>query len=197
MTWLLDAGSGFIRQPLTWQRQKRAREAYWRRTSRPGSTAWLTIPCAQMNNRSWLVDEAGLRTVAKSIATQLQRGDLVFLSGDLGTGKTTFAQAAIRTMGFKGVVNSPTFTLVEVYQTDYGELVHLDLYRLESLTELENIGIRDYLDSQSICLIEWPQKGSGLLPAADMVVDLEYAGDRRRLGVTVRAGRGLDLEIIQ
>ena len=150
-----------------------------------------------MNNRSWLVDEAGLRTVAKSIATQLQRGDLVFLSGDLGTGKTTFAQAVIRTMGFKGVVNSPTFTLVEVYQTDYGELVHLDLYRLESLTELENIGIRDYLDSQSICLIEWPQKGSGLLPAADMVVDLEYAGDRRRLGVTVRAGRGLDLEIIQ
>ena len=76
-------------------------------------------------------------------------------------------------------------------------LVHLDLYRLESLTELENIGIRDYLDSQSICLIEWPQKGSGLLPAADMVGDLEYAGDRRRLGVTVRAGRGLDLEIIQ
>ena len=150
-----------------------------------------------MNNRSGLVDEAGLRTVAKSIATQLQRGDLVFLSGDLGTGKTTFAQAAIRTMGFKGVVNSPTFTLVEVYQTDYGELVHLDLYRLESLTELENIGIRGYLDSQSICLIEWPQKGSGLLPAADMVVDLEYAGDRRRLGVTVRAGRGLDLEFIQ
>ncbi len=150
-----------------------------------------------MNNRSWLVDEAGLRTVAKGIATQLQRGDLVFLSGDLGTGKTTFAQATIRTMGFKGVVNSPTFTLVEVYQTDYGELVHLDLYRLESLTELENIGIRDYLDSQSICLIEWPQKGSGLLPVADMVVDLEYAGDRRRLGVTVRAGRGLDLEIIQ
>ena len=146
MTWLLDAGSGFIRRPLTWQRQKRAREAYWRRISRPGSTAWLTIPCAQMNNRSWLVDEAGLRTVAKSIATQLQRGDLVFLSGDLGTGKTTFAQAAIRTMGFKGVVNSPTFTLVEVYQTDYGELVHLDLYRLESLMELENIGIRDYLD---------------------------------------------------
>ena len=150
-----------------------------------------------MNNRSWLVDENGLRTVARGIATQLQSGDLIFLSGDLGTGKTTFAQAATRAMGFEGVVNSPTFTLIETYQTDYGELVHLDLYRLESLTELENIGIRDYLDSQSICLIEWPQKGSGLLPAADMVVDLEYAGDRRRLGVTVRAGRSLDLEIIQ
>ena len=150
-----------------------------------------------MNNRSWLVDENGLRTVARGIATQLQSGDLIFLSGDLGTGKTTFAQAATRAMGFEGVVNSPTFTLIETYQTDYGELVHLDLYRLESLMELENIGIRDYLDGQFICFIEWPQKGDGLLPAADIIVDLEYAGDRRRLGVTVRTGRAFDLEIFQ
>ena len=67
----------------------------------------------------------------------------------------------------------------------------------DSLVELENIGIRDYLDGQFICFIEWPQKGDGLLPAADIIVDLEYAGDRRRLGVTVRTGRAFDLEITQ
>ena len=153
------------------------------------------------DGNTWSVvmySESELAAWGARLAEILCIGDIIALEGTLGSGKTTLARSIIRAIyGETTVVPSPTFTLVEVYQTDYGELVHLDLYRLESLTELENIGIRDYLDSQSICLIEWPQKGSGLLPAADMVVDLEYAGDWRRLGVTVRAGRGLDLEIIQ
>ena len=148
-----------------------------------------------MSDNGWLVDEGKLLNVARGVAPQLRRGDLIFLSGDLGTGKTTFARATIQELGFKGVVSSPTFTLVETYQTRSGPVVHMDLYRLETEAELETIGIRDHLDGESICLIEWPQKGAGLLPVPDIVIRLEYAGASRRVTVTGRPGRVLNLGI--
>ena len=150
-----------------------------------------------MSDNGWLVDEGQLLKVARGVAPQLRRGDLIFLSGDLGTGKTTFARATIQELGFKGVVSSPTFTLVETYRTRSGPVVHIDLYRLEQETELETIGIRDHLDGESICLIEWPQKGAGMLPVPDILIRLEYAGARRRVMVTSRPGRALNLGITE
>jgi tRNA threonylcarbamoyladenosine biosynthesis protein TsaE len=150
-----------------------------------------------MSDKVWLVDEGQLQKMARGVAPQLRPGDLIFLSGDLGTGKTTFARAAIQELGFKGVISSPTFTLVETYQTRSGPVIHIDLYRLEHEAELETIGIRDHLDGESICLIEWPQKGAGLLPVPDIMIGLEYAGARRRVTVTGRPGRTLNLGIAE
>ena len=150
-----------------------------------------------MSDKVWLGDEGQLQKMARGVAPQLRPGDLIFLSGDLGTGKTTFARAAIQELGFKGVVSSPTFTLVETYQTRSGPVIHIDLYRLEHEAELETIGIRDHLDGESICLIEWPQKGAGLLPVPDIMIGLEYAGARRRVTVTGRPGRTFNLGIAE
>ena len=150
-----------------------------------------------MSDNGWLVDEGQLLKVARGVAPQLRPGDLIFLSGDLGTGKTTFARATIQDLGFNGVVSSPTFTLAETYQTRSGPVIHIDLYRLEHEAELETIGIRDHLDGESICLIEWPQKGAGLLPVPDIMISLEYAGARRRVTVTGRPGRTLNLGIAE
>jgi tRNA threonylcarbamoyladenosine biosynthesis protein TsaE len=101
-------------------------------------------------------------------------GFVVFLSGNLGTGKTTFARGFIRECGFEGIVKSPTYTLVEPYCLDGDKMCyHFDLYRLTddeefAREELEYTGARDYFDTGSICLIEWPEKAEAHLPEPDI-----------------------------
>ena len=113
--------------------------------------------------------------IARHVNSYLAGSDLViFLSGNLGAGKTTFAQGFIKECGFDGIVKSPTYTLVEPYSFDAGKMCyHFDLYRLtddEELAgeELELTGARDYFDGQSICLVEWPEKAETYLPEPDI-----------------------------
>ena len=97
----------------------------------------------------------------------------VFLQGDLGMGKTTFTRGVMNYFGHQGATKSPTYTLVEPYQFGQQKLHHFDLYRLGHPEELDYLGIRDYFDGQAINLIEWPDKGLGFLPGADIVITID------------------------
>ena len=108
---------------------------------------------------------------------------LVFLYGDLGAGKTTMVRGFLRAAGYSGAVKSPTYTLVEEYQIGSRKIFHFDLYRVVDPEELEWIGIRAYFDQDSVCFIEWPDKGKGFLPEPDRVISLEMYEVGRLLNI--------------
>jgi tRNA threonylcarbamoyladenosine biosynthesis protein TsaE len=97
---------------------------------------------------------------------------LVFLHGELGAGKTTLVRGYLRAAGYTGTVKSPTYNLVEEYTIAGKKIYHFDLYRINYPEELEWIGINDYFDHDSVCFIEWPDKGEGFLPKPDKVITL-------------------------
>jgi len=132
-----------------------------------------------MNSKQIFTSEAQLTAFAAEIASILVPGDVVYLRGELGTGKTTFARAIIQQRGKTDSVTSPTFTLIETYHLDDVLVAHLDLYRIESDAEMEGIGLRDYLDGDWICLIEWPDRAPSMLPDPDLTVNLAYEGNGR------------------
>lgn len=137
------------------------------------------------------LDDAGAtETFGRRLAACQQAGSLIFLQGDLGAGKTTLVRGYLRGLGHQGPVKSPTYALVEPYETGRGNLYHLDLYRLSDPEELEWIGIRDLFDGESVCLIEWPQRGAGMLPEPDVQIALSVEGRGRRLILEALSARG-------
>jgi tRNA threonylcarbamoyladenosine biosynthesis protein TsaE len=103
----------------------------------------------------------------------LVSGVSIWLSGDLGAGKTTLTRGLLRQLGYGGRVKSPTYTLVELYPFSSFNLYHFDLYRFVDPDEWADAGFRDYFNDTSICLVEWPEKGGDLLPSPDVRVRLE------------------------
>ena len=108
---------------------------------------------------------------------------LIFLQGDLGAGKTTMVRGFLRAAGYSGTVKSPTYTLVEEYVIGGRKIFHFDLYRVVDPEELEWIGIRDYFDQDSVCFIEWPDKGKGFLPNPDIIITLKPQGLARSVNI--------------
>lgn len=135
--------------------------------------------------------EASLESFAAKMAKSSKLDLVIFLHGNLGAGKTTFARGFLRGCGYQGLVKSPTYTLVEPYLVgDEKYVYHFDLYRLADGEELEFAGVRDYFDDQSVSLIEWPEKAEGYLPEPDIVCRLEYHGQGRQISVVANSVRG-------
>lgn len=115
-----------------------------------------------------------LNHVARMLSKLLRPGMVVYLHGELGTGKTTLVQAIVKFWQQDTTINSPTYSILNSYQLDDFLLLHMDLYRLQSAAELEVLGLRDYLPLKPICLIEWPERVARGLPAPDIEVFLRF-----------------------
>lgn len=137
----------------------------------------------------YCADETQLLKVGHTLAQKfkhhleknMDHGLVIYLEGELGAGKTTLTRSIVRAFGHQGNVKSPTYTLVEEYQLPPYVLYHFDLYRLSSPEELEFMGIRDYFRGQTICLLEWASHGEGMIPEADLVIQIHYADQGRNL----------------
>lgn len=126
----------------------------------------------------WIFSSAHIcQAWGAELARRIQVPAVIYLEGDLGVGKTTLAQGMLRALGVTQSIKSPTYTLLESYDTHSGLAHHLDLYRLNDPEELEFIGIRDYLASPALWLIEWPEKGEGHLPPPDLQLTLDIHAD--------------------
>ena len=131
----------------------------------------------------WLADAAATDALGAALARTRPVPAVVHLVGDLGAGKSTLARALLRSLGVTGSIRSPTYTLVERYPlADGGEAWHLDLYRIADAGELEYLGLD--ADDVVLWLVEWPERGMGALPPADLVVALAVEGEGRRARIS-------------
>ena len=116
--------------------------------------------------------EAGSAFSKNLLKKSLSRSIVIFLEGNLGAGKTTFTKGLMRGLGYKELVRSPTYNLVEVF--------HFDLYRINEPHELTEIGIGEYLEEEnSICIFEWPENAQSLLPQPDYTIEIEHSDDEQ------------------
>lgn len=144
-----------------------------------------------MTEPSWnLPDEAATVALATRLAGTLDGGLVVYLHGDLGAGKTSFARALLKALGVGERIKSPTYSLVESYRANGGPAWHLDLYRIADPGELEWLGLDALSDPAALVLVEWPERGAGALPAPDLVIHLGYAGLGRQARLEPRTQRG-------
>lgn len=134
--------------------------------------------------------DQAMEAVGAAIGRAMQARGVIYLQGDLGAGKTTLSRGLIRAQGHSGAVKSPTFTLVEPYELNGSAIYHFDLYRLLDPEELEFLGVRDYFSPDSLCLVEWPDKGLGVLPSPDMTITIDTTQTGRRLEVEGHSEHG-------
>ncbi len=138
-----------------------------------------------------LADDAATQALGACLAGAVRPGLSVWLSGDLGAGKTTLTRGLLRELGYSGRVKSPTYTLVELYPFSRFNIYHFDFYRFVDPDEWQEAGLREYFNDTSLCLVEWPEKGGELLPEPDLRVRLEIldAGRSVRVQGLTEAGK--------
>jgi tRNA threonylcarbamoyladenosine biosynthesis protein TsaE len=140
-----------------------------------------------------VIDETALGRLAARFAARVEPPLVVFLEGDLGAGKTTFARAYMHALGFEGYVKSPSYGLLETYEVRGQTVLHLDLYRIEDPEELEFLALRDLFDDRSVLLVEWPDRGVNHLPRPDLVLHFDENDESRFVSCHVFSERGADI----
>ena len=126
-----------------------------------------------------LPDAAATVALGCRIAQELEKGDCVAMEGDLGAGKTTLARAILEALGVRETVPSPTFTLVQSYETTRLPVHHYDFYRIENEREIEELGFEEAL-AQGACLVEWPERATRVFPSTTLRVRLEPVSETAR-----------------
>lgn len=132
----------------------------------------------------FLADEAQAKAFAQNFAARLPRQNYISLRGPLGAGKSLFAREVIQSLGHQGSVPSPTYTLVEIYDTPRVRCWHLDLYRLGDAEELEFLNLREAIEGDDLILVEWAEKGHPWLPEPSLTLDFDYQEQGRVVRVT-------------
>jgi tRNA threonylcarbamoyladenosine biosynthesis protein TsaE len=152
-------------------------------------TSYHNDPALQMTRH--LATEADTLALGTALAPGLRPGMVIYLTGELGAGKTTLARGILHALGVTERVKSPTYTLVEPYAISSLYLYHFDFYRLRYPDEWVDAGLREYFSNSALCLVEWPEKAGGQLPAPDVTIDMTVAGDGRNITIsaTTEAGR--------
>ncbi len=140
-----------------------------------------------------LADEVAQVAFGEQLGKACNGEGVLFLQGTLGMGKTTMTRGILAAYGHQGAVKSPTYTLVEPYETETARVYHFDLYRLADAEELEYMGIRDYFDEKALCVIEWPDKGAGVLPTPDIELTLTKEGDGRAASLVAFTAKGAEI----
>jgi tRNA threonylcarbamoyladenosine biosynthesis protein TsaE len=140
-----------------------------------------------------LPDSGATEALGKALAQDFpgaSAGMVVHLRGELGSGKTTCARALLHALGVTAPVRSPTYTLVDTYSVAALTCVHVDLYRVQTTTEVEELGLRDMTAPGYLMLVEWPEKGGAAVPPADLSLQLVYKGDARSAALSAGSAMG-------
>ncbi len=137
-----------------------------------------------MLTQSHRVDnEFAMLKFGEMLSEKIEPGEVVYLIGELGAGKTTLVRGILTGLGYQKNVVSPTYTLVEPYKTPDYDIYHLDLYRLNAEQEIENLGLRDFLDGHAVFLIEWPEKFAKNLPSPSLTICIRILGQTREISL--------------
>ena len=135
-------------------------------------------------------DEAAVAVLAARFSDSVETPVVMYLCGDLGAGKTTFARAYIHSLGFPGYVKSPSYGLLETYEAGGQKILHLDLYRIEDPEELEYLALRDLFDAGSVLMVEWPDRGKHYLPGPDLALEFSENDEVRFITCRTYSERG-------
>lgn len=140
-----------------------------------------------------LPTEEASELVAARLAACLVSPLVITFSGDIGAGKTTLIRAMLRSLGVTSAIKSPTFSLVESYQTNHLQIHHFDLYRVHDESELDYIGFRDYFSDDAVCCIEWPERVVSYLGNADIAFALSMKGVGREMNARAFSPAGASM----
>ena len=137
-----------------------------------------------------LADADATLRLGEALAGGATAGRVLFISGDLGAGKTTLVRGLLRGLGYTGRAKSPTYALVEPYSFSSLDLYHFDFYRFKDRSEWLNSGFREHFNPGSVCVVEWPEKAGDLLSPPDLKIRLEFHGEARRAALEACSDAG-------